>query len=48
MESANRTTYICGICNTNPDQLSHHNAHINSTTHKEKKLYANTRFEDMF
>jgi len=38
MESANRTTYICGICNTNPDQLSHHNAHLNSTTHKEKKI----------
>lgn len=38
MESSNRTTYICGICNTNPDQLSHHNAHLNSTTHKEKKI----------
>lgn len=38
MDSVNRTTYICGICNTNPDQLSHHNAHLNSTTHKEKKI----------
>jgi hypothetical protein len=38
MESSNRTTYICGICNTNPDQLSHHNAHLNSVSHKEKKI----------
>ena len=34
----NRTTYICGICNTKPDQLSHHNAHLNSQTHKEHKI----------
>ena len=38
MESSNRTTYICGICNTTPDQLSHHNAHLNSIAHKEKKI----------
>jgi hypothetical protein len=39
MESMdNRTTYICGICNTKPDQLSHHNAHLNSQTHKEHKI----------
>ena len=38
MEISNRTTYVCGICNTNPDQLSHHIAHINSQTHKERKL----------
>jgi hypothetical protein len=38
METSNRTTYICGICNTKPDQLSHHNAHLNSKTHKEQKI----------
>ena len=36
--SENRTTYTCGICNTNPDQLSHHIAHLNSATHKEQKI----------
>jgi hypothetical protein len=38
MDTSNRTTYICGICNTKPDQLSHHNAHLNSKTHKEQKI----------
>ena len=37
-DNKNRTTYICGICNTKPDQLSHHTAHINSTAHAEKKI----------
>jgi len=36
-ETKNRTTYICGICNTKPEQLSHHKAHINSIAHSEKK-----------
>ena len=35
-ETKNRTTYICGICNTKPEQLSHHKAHINSIAHREK------------
>ena len=35
-ENKNRTTYICGICNTKPEQLSHHKAHIKSIAHKEK------------
>ena len=35
-ENKNRTTYICGICNTKPEQLSHHKAHINSIAHREK------------
>ena len=38
MASENRTTYICGICNTSPDQLSHHNAHLKSITHNEQKI----------
>ena len=37
-ENKNRTTYICGICNTKPDQLSHHTAHLNSNTHAEQKI----------
>jgi hypothetical protein len=38
MTTLNRTTYICGICNTNPDQLSHHTAHLNSKTHQEQQI----------
>ena len=37
-ENKNRTTYICGICNTKPEQLSHHKAHLNSNTHAEQKI----------
>ena len=37
-ENKNRTTYICGICNTKPEQLSHHKAHINSIAHTEKTI----------
>ncbi len=37
-ETGNRTTYICGICRTSPDQLSHHTAHLNSKSHKDKKV----------
>lgn len=33
-----RTTYICGICNTKPDQLSHHTAHLNTISHKDQKI----------
>jgi len=37
-ENKNRTTYICGICNTKPEQLSHHKAHLNSISHSEQKI----------
>ena len=37
-ENKNKTSYICGICNTKPEQLSHHNAHLNSIAHSEKKI----------
>lgn len=30
-------TYCCGICKTNPDQLSHHKSHIETQKHKDKK-----------
>ena len=31
------TTYTCGICQTTPDQVSHHRAHISTQKHKDKK-----------
>jgi hypothetical protein len=37
-ENKNRTTYICGICNTKPEQLSHHKAHLKSISHSEQKI----------
>ena len=37
-DNKNRTTYICGICNTKPEQLSHHKAHLNSNSHAEQKI----------
>ena len=33
----NTKTYSCGICKTNPDQLSHHKSHIETQKHKDKK-----------
>ena len=29
--------YHCILCGTNPDQLSHHKAHLATEKHKEKK-----------
>jgi len=29
-------TYTCGICNTTPDQLSHHKVHLATQKHKDK------------
>jgi hypothetical protein len=29
--------YICQICNTNPDQISHHKSHLESQKHKDKR-----------
>ena len=29
--------YICAICKTKPDQLSHHKAHLETQKHKDKK-----------
>ena len=31
------TTYSCAICKTNPDQISHHKAHIETQKHKDKR-----------
>ena len=33
----NTKTYSCGICKTNPDQISHHKSHIETQKHKDKK-----------
>jgi len=30
-------TYSCGICKSNPDQLSHHKSHLETQKHKDKK-----------
>jgi type I restriction-modification system DNA methylase subunit len=30
-------SYSCNICNTKPDQISHHKTHIESQKHKDKK-----------
>tara|TARA_Y100000389_G_scaffold141467_1_gene139352 strand:+ start:389 stop:3241 length:2853 start_codon:yes stop_codon:yes gene_type:complete len=32
----NKKTYSCGICNTAPDQISHHKSHIETQKHKDK------------
>jgi type I restriction-modification system DNA methylase subunit len=32
----NKKTYSCGICNTIPDQISHHKSHIETQKHKDK------------
>ena len=33
----NTKTYACGICNTKPDQISHHKSHIETQKHKDKR-----------
>lgn len=33
----NTKNYYCGICNTTPDQISHHKSHIETQKHKDKK-----------
>lgn len=30
-------TYNCGICNSKPDQISHHKSHLETQKHKDKK-----------
>ena len=47
----NPKTYSCGICQTTPDQISHHKSHIETQKHKDKrelfefKLYKLTNVE---
>lgn len=32
----NQKTYSCGICKTTPDQISHHESHVETQKHKDK------------
>ena len=32
-----KKNYICNICKTKPDQLSHHKMHLETQKHKDKK-----------
>jgi type I restriction-modification system DNA methylase subunit len=34
---SNNKLYSCGICNSKPDQISHHKSHIDTQKHKDKK-----------
>ena len=29
--------YICGFCETSPDQISHHKSHLQTQKHSDKK-----------
>jgi hypothetical protein len=31
------TSYFCSICNTKPDQISHHKSHLQTLKHREKR-----------
>ena len=40
-------TYTCTICNTKPDQLSHHKTHLETKKHKDKKELFTLKLEKM-
>ena len=31
------TRYFCAMCNTKPDQISHHKSHLQTQKHREKR-----------
>ena len=33
----NKKTYSCGICNTTPDQISHHKSHIETQKQNQEE-----------
>lgn len=41
------TTYTCGICQTTPDQVSHHRAHLSTQKHKDKKEIFELKLRNM-
>ena len=44
-EQNNNKMYKCNICDTKPDQLSHHKSHLKSSKHKDKKLIKKLELE---
>ncbi len=40
-------TYRCGICNTKPDQISHHKMHMDTQKHKDKRDLFELKVERM-
>ena len=43
----NQKTYFCGICNTKPDQISHHKSHLYTQKHKDKKELFELKLEKL-
>ena len=39
--------YKCGICDSKPDQLSHHKSHIGTQKHKDKREVFELKLEKM-
>ena len=39
--------YACGICGTQPDQISHHKSHMETDKHKTKKELFKLQLEKM-
>lgn len=39
--------YKCGICDSKPDQLSHHKMHINTQKHKDKRTIFELKLQSM-
>lgn len=40
--------YICQICNTTPDQISHHKTHLESQKHKDKREILKLKLSKIF
>lgn len=40
-------TYSCGICNTKPDQISHHKSHLETQKHKDKRELFELKLEKL-
>ena len=39
--------YKCGICDSKPEQLSHHKMHIDTQKHKDKKAILELQLKSM-
>ena len=40
-------TYKCGICESKPDQLSHHKSHLDTQKHKDKLTILELKLQQM-